>query len=139
MTRDVAAELRARAEKARVRRSRIAARTGRADYQEGKADALDEAASLVEALHSPEAVVDNVARADWDPALYPEALRSPARDDLTARALEAADGLAILLGCILADGFVEPKLIDEHRSDLSRYRSTRAALARATQEPEENR
>lgn len=45
---DVAAELRARAEKARVRRSRIAARTGRADYQEGKADALDEAASLVE-------------------------------------------------------------------------------------------
>lgn len=116
MTRvELAAELRARAEKARVRRSRIAARTGRADYQEGKADALDEAASLVEAL------------------------RSPARDDLTARALEAADGLAILLGCILADGFVEPKLIDEHRSDLSRYRSTRAALARATQEPEENR
>lgn len=45
---DVAAELRARAEKARVRGSRIAARTGRADYQEGKADALDEAASLVE-------------------------------------------------------------------------------------------
>lgn len=45
---DVAAELRAREEKARVRGSRIAARTGRADYQEGKADGLDEAASLVE-------------------------------------------------------------------------------------------